>query len=130
MWRTSVLLLGEDDADPYDVSTNEDRVRFLSVMMRQQPDEVSTNLDPKLNSYMVVEYPSRLNFLILARVHTKRARITTNPDRNVQTGHGGTGLVRERHVVSRPVCSQKALFQDTCHRTLTRTTQCCTHTPD
>ncbi len=41
MWRTSVLLLGEGDPDTNDVQANEDRVRFLSLMMRQHPDEVS-----------------------------------------------------------------------------------------
>ncbi|TFK94655.1 hypothetical protein K466DRAFT_245788 [Polyporus arcularius HHB13444] len=39
MWRTSVLLLGEGDPDTNDVQANEDRVRFLSLMMRQHPDE-------------------------------------------------------------------------------------------
>ncbi|KAI0720269.1 hypothetical protein C8T65DRAFT_568049 [Cerioporus squamosus] len=39
MWRTSVLLLGEGDHDTDDAQANGDRVRFLSVMMRQHPDE-------------------------------------------------------------------------------------------
>ncbi len=41
MWRTSVLLLGEGNAEDDDTQANGDRVRFLSVMMRQHPGEVS-----------------------------------------------------------------------------------------
>lgn len=41
MWRTSVLLLGEGNPEDTDESqANGDRVRFLSVMMRQHPGEV------------------------------------------------------------------------------------------
>ena len=41
MWRTSVLLLGEGDPDTDVARADGDRIRFLSVMMRQHPDEVS-----------------------------------------------------------------------------------------
>ena len=40
MWTTSVLLLSEDDPEDNGVQANGDRVRFLSIMMRQHPDEV------------------------------------------------------------------------------------------
>ena len=43
LWRTSVLLLGEHDTDTDDTRAHGDRVRFLTVMMRQHPDEVSTS---------------------------------------------------------------------------------------
>ena len=47
MWTTSVLLLGEGEPNEnQDTQTNGDRVRFLSVMMRQHPDEVSTRVSP------------------------------------------------------------------------------------
>ncbi|EJF56607.1 hypothetical protein DICSQDRAFT_150351 [Dichomitus squalens LYAD-421 SS1] len=39
MWSTSVLLLGEGGAQDELTQINEDRVRFLSIMMRQHPDE-------------------------------------------------------------------------------------------
>ncbi|KAI1796237.1 hypothetical protein LXA43DRAFT_970121 [Ganoderma leucocontextum] len=40
MWRTSVLLLGEGNPEDDDeTQANGDRVRFLSVMMRQHPGE-------------------------------------------------------------------------------------------
>ncbi|RPD80955.1 hypothetical protein L226DRAFT_125361 [Lentinus tigrinus ALCF2SS1-7] len=39
LWKTSVLLLGEGDPDIDDAHANGDRVRFLSVMMRQHPEE-------------------------------------------------------------------------------------------
>lgn len=42
MWSTSVLLLHEDgDRSAGEVQSNAERVRFLSVMMRQHPDEAS-----------------------------------------------------------------------------------------
>ncbi|KAI0775966.1 hypothetical protein BD413DRAFT_469744 [Trametes elegans] len=39
MWRTSLLLLGEDDVDANTAATDSDRVSYLTVMMRQHPDE-------------------------------------------------------------------------------------------
>lgn len=50
MWRTSVLLLGEGNPeDSNGAQADADRVRFLSVMMRQHPGEVSL-LGPRQTS--------------------------------------------------------------------------------
>lgn len=83
MWRTSLLLLGEgeSDATTHAPDTDGDKVGFLTVMMRQFPEEVSNSgCTPQrptqiFRSRMAKPHPP------LARVHPEGARIAPDTRR-------------------------------------------------
>lgn len=97
MWRTSLLLLDEGGLSPPKNQTYEDRARFLSIMMRQQPDEV--RMYAGLEAHSSSHHGTHLS---VARVHPERARAVPDTLWDAQTSYGGTGPVRQR---ARTSCS-------------------------
>lgn len=70
MWTTGVLLLGENSG----TQPNEKSVEFLSTMLRQYPDEVSSS---RMSSFHAVLPNSK------ARKHPTRTRIAAHTFRDV-----------------------------------------------